>query len=327
MSDLDVQPVASSATEPVSALEHAVAARDFAAFKAASRGLPPESPVADSTPAEPAEQVASTDASPLPDSEPGAPAKADKRNAETRVQELLKERSEWRKEQAELRSRLASLDVSRAPSHDVKAASSPAPVGEKFPDFSTWQQRDGNASLEYEDFIDARAAHVYEQRRSAERAEDARQIAERTQRERLVAHHERVSEFAKEHEDYWTVIEPIMRVPDTPGIVAAADVIGGSEHSVALLYYLGAHLEDFHQIAAMSPTAAAAAIGRIEASLSAPSVSPRTTNTVTRAPSPPTSLGQKTTTSAPDDEMAAVKEKDFLAFKAVAQRKRLAERR
>jgi hypothetical protein len=128
----DAQPVASSATVetpviPATAVDQAVASNDVSAFREARRAersgkpLAPSSP--DSASGEPVDQAASTDAtSKPPASEPGKP----KKNADTRVQELLADRARERERAERAERELAALRTGQTPPKDVPADSSTA---------------------------------------------------------------------------------------------------------------------------------------------------------------------------------------------------------
>lgn len=124
MADVQDPSSGSPETAPVDPADQAVISGDQSAFKeirlAQRTGKPVPTilpPTAESAPAEPVEQAASTDASSKPASEPGR-----KRNAETRIQELLARDRERSDEISRLK---AQLEQRQAPK-DAPAESSPA---------------------------------------------------------------------------------------------------------------------------------------------------------------------------------------------------------
>lgn len=319
MNETDVQPVASSATDTQVAatpIEQAVADNDVAAYRAAKRGAYQTNQSASSA-AVPAEQAVSTETLSPPASESGQPA--DKNNAESRVKELLAERAQLR----------AELEAARRPPqvHDAKpAASSAAPVGEKFPTYETWSQQAGHESSDYEDYIDARAAHVYEQRKAADRQQDAITQKAHDEQTAMQAHHERAKSFIEDHKDYYAVIQPVADLPDSPTVMALSEAIKYSDVSPQLLYALGADRAELTRITTLPPALALVALGKLEASLSAAPVT-RSTNTVTRATPPPPTLGSKATTPSADEAMNAVRNNDVATYRAVRLRERTAQLR
>lgn len=317
MAELDAQPVASSATdapEAVTALDQAVQTSDVAAYRAAKRDARTQTPVPASSAASPEVPAASTDASPSPASEASKPTR---KNAEDRVQELLAERAQLR----------AALDAARRPqTPDAKpAAPSAAPVGDKFPTFDVWlQQQQGSEALAYEDYIDARASHVYAREQTVARERETLATEQRAQRERLASYRERASAFLAEHGDYWTAIQPVVTAPQTPTSEAIGDAITRSDVAPQLLYHLGTHLETFERLVSLPERLAIYELGKLEASLSAAPVTPQKSTPVTRASAPPTMLGSKPTTPSSDDASRAVASGDVAAYRAARLRERTA---
>lgn len=324
----DVQPADSSPADPrptaETPVDQAVALRDQGAFKLArraERSAPPASmsSSAAATAAEPVEQVASTDAVPAPASEPGHPSP--KKNAESRIQELLAERAQLR----------AELEAAKRPapapqSTDVAlAASSPAPVAAKFPTYEQWTatQPSGSA-LDYEDYTDARARHVFEQER---RAADDRAVETAKAKDydaRIATYRQHAERFVTDHPDYWTVIAPITQVQPSPTADATCDVIARAANPPQLLYHLGHHLDEFERILSLPVAQASYELGKLDASLTAPVVPSSGSRPLTSAPAPVVTLGRKAVETA-DETEAVVASRDQSRFKALAQRERLAQ--
>lgn len=294
----------------------------------AARSEEDPSTPADSTPAEPAAQAASTDATSSPDSEPGTPGKKAKSNADTRVQELLRER-------AELRDKLARYERGEAstppPSQDApSAASSPAPAGsEPFPDFDTWSARAEHEGKSYEEYIDARTEYRWTQRQEQER----RQAAVRG---RVSAFHERYAAASAADPTFATSLSPAVLAlqpvdalppgaPVTPLNVAAQEIVQ-SEHAPALLRHFSTHPDELEALRTAAPSVVIRAIAKLEARLDASAGTSTPTPTpkaITSAPEPPPTLGSKAT--APLDEAAAaVARGDFTAYAAAQNRRETA---
>lgn len=274
---------------------------------------------ADSSPAEP-DKAASTDATPPPASEPGTPKP--KKNAESRIQELLAERAQLR----------AELESARrpAPPSDVKPAAAPSapPVGTKFPAFDAWItaqpaeiQSDAQA---YELYIDARASHVFHQQRESYERQQSEAAAQREANERLSTYRQHAETFIKDHGDYWQVIAPVTdHAPQTPTAEAMGDVIVRSPNPPQLLYHLGSNLEEFNRLLSLPPHAAAYELGQLAALFSAPATP--VVKTLSTAPEPPPTIRSKPSTPV-DDVDAAVKRGDFASYKLAMNRRSVAGR-
>lgn len=263
--------------------------------------IPESTPTAESSPAIPVDPGVSTETAPTPGSDPGSPAK--KKNAETRIQELLAERAQLR----------AELDSAKrpAPVVDVPAASSPAPVsGEKFPDYESWSTAQGTGPAEYEDYIAERTIHRLGRQQQAERDQVARQATEREAADLHTQYRQAAEAFVAEHPDYWTVVNPITAdAPRTASASAIGEVILRSPQATPLLYHLGTHRAEFDRIVALPERRAVYELAKIEASLS-PSPAPApvpglVTKTVSSAPTPPPAVMSRA--QAPVDEVDAAR--------------------
>lgn len=160
----------------------------------------------------------------------------------------------------------------------------------------------GEPTLEQFDFDTSKFMKaLYKWEREQERVEESkRKQAEEAQKQHRTFQ-EREQAFAAAHPDY----EEIAKAEHVPITKAMAEAIIESDEAPAIAYYLGQNLEEASVIAQMSPIAAARAIGRIEAKLSAPARLPdpiTPTKTVTRAPDPVTTLsGSPAVTTSLDD--------------------------
>lgn len=129
--------------------------------------------------------------------------------------------------------------------------------------------------------------HKQQDAKSAQKAKEAESEQERAKR-----YQDSVHAFAEQHPDFHDVFHG-----GVPVSVAMAEAITETDNPAAIAYYLGQNLDEAARIAAMSPTAASRAIGRIEAKLesqAAPAAAEQArqpeTKTVTKAPPPVTTL-------------------------------------
>ncbi len=129
--------------------------------------------------------------------------------------------------------------------------------------------------------------HKQQDAKSAQKAKEAESEQERAKR-----YLESVQAFAETHPDFYEVFHGGLPVSES-----MAQAITETDNPAAIAYYLGQNPEEAARIAAMSPTGASRAIGRIEAKLEsqAAPVAVDTarqpeTKTVTKAPPPVTTL-------------------------------------
>lgn len=289
-------------------------------------------PTAESAPAAPDDQAASTDAQRPPDSEPGKPAK--KKNADSRVRELLderyRERQQWERERAELVQRLERLENGgRAPAPDGPAVSSPAPDPDRFPSYDEWVQQPGNAARSYEDYSDARADHRWE----------ARERARQEQAEihgKLTGFSQRMTEAAKADPSLYDSISPELyhlkpleqlgpREAPTLANVLASEIVA-SEHAPAVLKYLSEHPDVYAGLVSSRDAATLIrAFGRLEARLEPSSKPVLPQSVISRAPDPPATLG--TRPAGPTDPVeGALARGDFEAYRREQNAREIAGR-
>jgi hypothetical protein len=109
---------------------------------------------------------------------------------------------------------------------------------------------------------------------------------------------------------------------------ALAETIFESDLSGPLLYYFSEHPTEGRAIAAMEPLAAARAVGKLEAQLSAVSSTPATSpsKTVSSAPDPMLTLGARHTASG-DDIEDAIRSNDVSRYMQLANERDLAIRK
>jgi hypothetical protein len=281
-------------------------------------GEAPKDAAAESSPAEPVEQVASTEVAATPASEPGSPKK---KNAESRKQELQAEIDGLLKTRAQLRAEVqAPAPVSRPDVQPV--ASSPAAA---FPDYDAWStQQPSGADIRYERYsaeftlaVAAEKAQAFEEQRRYQA--DVREAEEVKQ-----AYLSQAEVFVQDHPDYWSVVNPVTtQVQPTPTTEAMGNVIARSASPTQLLYHLGQHRDEFQRIVSLPPARAVYELGKIEARLtpsSVPSV-PRTS-----APPPPQTLSTRAVAPV-DDVDAALASGDFRRYKAAQNARDVASHR
>lgn len=164
-------------------------------------------------------------------------------------------------------------------------------------------------------YLEALADWRVDQRLTAEREKAEQQKAEQQTRERFRSLAEKEAAFAAEHPDY----EDVAKDPSVPITPVMAEVIMESDIAPAIAYYLGQHVEEAASIAQMTPAAAGRAIGRIEASLSAPVSAPgQPPRKVTQAPPPVTTLNSAAPIS---KSLEDIKDMDEYAAERNRQRK------
>jgi hypothetical protein len=293
----------------------ALSSKDLSQWRLTGEVASPADPSteADSSPAKPAKQAASTDATTQPASEPGTPKKA---NADTRKAELNAEIQALLKQRDEIKASLGSTPRPTAPP-DVPAASSPAaqPVSLESvirqPDLA--QPALGETAF-YTQFPEATVAdyvryvtrfEVLTNQRDTERVQSVRQ--------REAAYAERVQTALAATPDLIARLpQPLLAAVPTdlldpstpvgPWNVALQEVIN-AEQPQQVMAYLADHPEIVTKIEqSRSQSETIRIIAQIDARLTAASVPPKpTAKAVTSAPPPPPSLGSKP--SIPGDEL------------------------
>lgn len=191
-----------------------------------------------------------------------------------RIDELTREKYEARREADELRKKLEQMEKGAKPA----TPEAPAP-----------KQPDAKPTLEQFDFDVAKHEAALEKwvRQTAEREFEAKREKETREAEtkRLSdAFTTRLQAFEKANPGAW---EAATKAPInvTPPMM---EVIATSDHGPEIGVYLANNLEEAERISKLTPIGQAAALGRIEASLSAPRQPEKQPS---RAPAPPTTLG------------------------------------
>jgi hypothetical protein len=335
-------PAAPITADAVTATERAVAAGDVATYRAArqaERSGKPLDVAAESSPAQPVEQAASTEVTDPPASEPGTPQP---KNAETRIKELLaKERAAIARAEAAER-KAADLEARQQPRDVPKAAPSPAPATAPFPPYDTYLAEHPESS--YEDYLDARADFRAEQRFTALEAEKAQTHEREARSQSMQARDEsfrvRIADAVKADPDFFNslsddvkTLKPFDAIRDAngrwtaqpTGMHAIAEELLSSEVAPQLMRHFSDHPEDLTRIAGLMPAQLLKEMGKLEARLSTakPITPPKT---VTDAPPPPTTLGTKPGAPANAAD-AAVASGDQAAYKAARLRDRTANLR
>lgn len=213
-------------------------------------------------------------AAPEDDADDGAPAKQDKpkrKGVGKRIDELTKEKYDAQRERDHWRQM-----AEKAQQTESQPAQAPKPDSNAEP---TLEDCDFDPT-EYQ-------RRFYKWARENEKVQERTQKAQQQYQERVRTVAEKEAAFTAEHPDY----DAVARAPNVPitGFMAAAMFEGDDTPAVA--YYLGKNLDEAAKIAQMSPIAQAKAIGKIEASLSAPASQRQPEpKTVTNAPAPVTKL-------------------------------------
>lgn len=215
----------------------------------------------------------------------GSPTASDegrRKPAAQRIEEVVAEREALR-EAAEFWRQRAIAGLTTPP-----AAATPAPTAEpealgpppKLADFEHDTDRWAEAHAQWtakklELEVSARVAKAVEATQAA------------TAQSQVKAQWEqRAAQYAKNHPDFMAVVSN----PRLPITDVMTEIIVASEHGPALAHHLGLHPDKAARIARMSPTQAAAALGRLEAEIGAAhrKPTPPPTKQTTRAPEPPT---------------------------------------
>lgn len=204
-----------------------------------------------------------------------APAKPAK-GVQKRIDELVRQREEERREKERLLALLEQTLPKPKPEQSSPADGKPTP--DQFED--------------YESYLEALVDWKAEQKVAA-----SEQLRERQSREqqRVMAFQEQASKAREQFPDF----DAVVFNPALPISEPMQAVILDSDQGAALAYYLGQHPADAARIAKLPPLAAARELGRIEAMLAAPQ-----TRKVTNAPDPITPVGLRETASRDPSKMS-----------------------
>lgn len=318
----DAQPDASSASplDPTTALAQA-SPEAYATWQKTGELPKPTGELIDtSKPAEidaakPAEQATSTDARTPAASEP---AKKDK--TEQRFQELLKERAKERERADRLERELAALKTPTPPVDATPAVSSAAPATdpEPNPDDLT-KYPDGAYDRKYfKDQAAWEARQVIKAERETAAQAAKQQRTDATAREKARAWADRVTAAQAKYQDFDAkAFGPTEIEAGSPIDVWVME----SEQGAELLYHLQSHPEEVRRIAALPAVHQVRELARLEDKLV-----PAPAKTITDAPAPPRTLGDRTTAHA-DAVARAIANKDSGSYIDEMNRRELAARR
>ena len=337
----DVQSVASEPTSAAPALESLNSTQmdhwRMTGEMPSSEGSA-ETPPADSSPAQPAEQADRTESLSPPASEPGKPSRT---NAETRKPELEQDIQSLLSRRAALRAEVEAEERRREhlrPTPDATpAASSPAPAKSlietiQTPDIDRAPLTDTQFFEQYPEasLVDLTRYAAQYQALSLQRT----QAVQQKKQGRIDTFSTRMAEAVASDPQFWSKVDPRLASAKTvdnlgPGeSMTAANVIAQelltSAAPAALLTHLTAHPDVLNRLL-MSPNAITIAreLGRIEASLSLTANQPAPAgDPVSLAPPPAPTLGKKP--AQPADELAeAIKSGDFARYKELTDQKEL----
>jgi hypothetical protein len=297
------------AVEPISATEALASLSETERAEWRKSGTLPDtiqSPLADSTPAEPDDQAASTDALPEAASEP-APVQKSK-GAKARTAELDAEITELQSKLA-LRAQLRE-ELARGTTDATSAASSPAPAAPVLdpsdPEPDPAKYDGGEYDPKY-----LREIGRWEARQQIKSADAVR--AQQAQQQAFQAAIVRVTDAGrKAHADYDAVMAAAeaANVRFTPAMVQATFTEANGQE---LAYLLATDRDLFHRIAPLPLLQQEREIGRVLARLESPGTAAPSPKTVTDAPAPPTTLGSRPATPA-DAVESAIRRRDQAAY-------------
>ncbi len=183
-----------------------------------------------------------------------------KENVQARINQALEKQRKAEERAAALEAEVSRLKQPAQPAEaPVQPKWQPVP-GEKFATFDTWSA--ANPGTDYEDYIDARARHVYQAEHRAAQAQ--------SELERLSTSHLTRVEVAKQkYPDYDQAVAAVDKQLFDAGLRssdALTDAILRSDSSADLIYWLATHPEDALQLARESqglPASAAPIVKRL----------------------------------------------------------------
>ena len=219
--------------------------------------------------AKPVEQATDT-AVEEPTSEESPPSEEErpkKTGVQKRIDELVREREEAKRERDALKQRLEAANT-----------------GGGAPQLDDYDN--------YEDYLVARATFNMEQKQQQQRAEQDEQYRQALAIENAQLFAQRQEEAKKVYSDY----EKVANNPNLPITPQMAQIITAQENGPDIAYYLGKNPQEAASLAQMDPMSAAIRIGQISAKVTTPTPKP------TSAPDPvePLNGGQETPDVDPD---------------------------
>ena len=213
------------------------------------------------------------------------------KSAKSRIDKVVWEREEARKEALSLREQLLALKESTQfrPSPDAPADPAAQPATAALPETAPAKASDQDPEpqekqfSEYGDFIAAKARWAARQEVGAalQAAHQHQQQSEQQNyaQQRATQFAERVDALSANDPEFLTRIQPeilnlrpamSLQKGETPtGATAIADLLVDSENPHQMMEYLSSHEDDFRRICALHPMLAMRDLGRIEESLGA----------------------------------------------------------
>lgn len=269
--------------------------------------------------AEPVVQVPSAEGA-EPASKPGIVAKP-KKNADTRVDELLADRAEARSRADRLERENETLRRTAVPVGDAKAASSTAAETDAEP-------TDATKFATYELFLQAQARWAVRQELAADHAAARAHEEGRRQHD---AQHQRATTFSTQLTEARTA-DPTFLEKVSPEILALKPfgaLVAGEQPSVnnaiaeelidspvaaQLMVHLSTHPDDLAKLrACQTPRSLARAVGLLEAQYAGKPAAAAPLKTIPGAPAPPTTVGTRPAASA-DPVASAISRRDQAAY-------------
>jgi hypothetical protein len=264
--------------------DSAEATFDFEARPAEPEPIPEEEPVTPET------EATAAPVDPAPPKKEARPTSKQK-SAKNRIDKVVWEREEARKEAASLRDQLAALKDSTQfrPSPDAPADPAATPETAALPETTPAEASDQDPEpqekqfSEYGAFIAAKARWAARQEVGAAlQAVHQQQQYDQEQgfaQQRAAQFAERVESLSANDPEFLTRIQPeilnlrpamSLQEGETPtGATAIADLLVDSENPHQMMEYLSSHEDDFRRISALHPMLAMRELGRIEVGLGA----------------------------------------------------------
>jgi hypothetical protein len=245
-------------------------------------------PMPEEEPATPEAETETAEAAPVETKAPkkqGRPTSKQK-SAKSRIDKVVWEREEARKEAASLRDQLVALRSSaetRPATNETPASPAAASASAPAETSPTDDEPRENQFTEYGDFIAAKARWAARSEVNAA-LQAAHQQQQQSQQQgyaqqRAAQFADRVEALSADDPEFLTRIQPeilnlrpamSLQEGETPtGATAIADLLVDSESPHQMMEYLSSHEDDFRRISALHPMLAMRELGRIEVGLGA----------------------------------------------------------
>jgi len=184
-------------------------------------------PVLDQAP-EPKAEEPSAEGEPKAEPEPKAAAperdeqgkfKGKPRNdPRARVEQATAKEAQAKRERDEAIARIQALETELQTLKTPKPAAQPvAPAAQPvagFPDYQTWASQADNAQKTYEDYLEARVEHRFEQRERAKQQQEAQARYAQADAQRMSDFTTRLQTAVADDEQFWNRVDP--KLTDTP---------------------------------------------------------------------------------------------------------------